>query len=103
MPKDGLLYVSMVETLVNRLKKQEWQEWYKGISLVIPDECHLQDFNKLLMNPLTREKYVLGFSATPKRTGHQRQLSEDYEDMLSKRLSIWAILYQIDTLVFLST
>lgn len=83
VPKDGLLYVSMVETLVNRLKKQEWQEWYKGISLAITDECHLQDFNKLLENPLTREKYVLGFSATPKRTGHQRQLSEDYEELIS--------------------
>lgn len=81
-PSDGLLYVSMVETLINRLKKPEWQEWYRGISLVVADEAHEQLFNKLLSNPLTRNKYVLGFSATPKRTGHQRQLSEDYEEII---------------------
>lgn len=82
VPSGNGLYVSMIETLVNRLKKEEWQEWYKDINLLICDEGHLQDFNKLLENPLTREKYVLGFSATPKRTGHQRQLSEDYEELI---------------------
>jgi len=78
----GNLYVSMVETLINRLKLPEWQEWYKGINLLICDEAHEQLFNKLLSNELTREKYVLGFSATPKRSGHQRQLSEDYEELI---------------------
>ena len=42
VPSGNGLYVSMIETLVNRLKKEEWQEWYKDINLLICDEGHLQ-------------------------------------------------------------
>lgn len=81
-PADGLLFVGMTGTLANRLKKEEWRKWYESIDLVIIDELHEQQFNWIFDNALTKYKFVLGVSATPKRIGNQRQLSDDYDDMV---------------------
>jgi len=81
-PADGLLFVGMTGTLSNRLKKEEWRKWYESIDLVIIDELHEQQFNWIFDNALTKSKFVLGVSATPKRIGNQRQLSDDYDDMV---------------------
>ena len=81
-PPKSNLFVAMTKTLSNRLKKSEWDEWYRKIDLVIIDEMHEQSFNWIFGNQHTRNKFVLGFSATPNRTGNQRQLSLDYEDMV---------------------
>lgn len=51
------VYVAMVDTIYNRLKKQEIQ-----IDLIICDECHRMDFNKVI--DLFNCK-VLGLTATP--------------------------------------
>ena len=63
-------------------KKEEWRKWYESIDLVIIDELHEQQFNWIFDNSLTKSKFVLGVSATPKRIGNQRQLSDDYDDMV---------------------
>ena len=82
-PPKSKLVVGMIETVIRRLRKPEWLDWYKSVDLVINDECHEQLFNRLFTDiPLTKEKFVLGFSATPERSGKQRQLSDDYEDMV---------------------
>ena len=83
MPPTESVCVGMVETVINRLSSVKWREWYESINLVVCDECHMQEFNRLFDDPLTKEKYVLGFSATPRRTGKQRQLSDDYEGMVT--------------------
>ena len=40
-----------------------------NFSLIIIDECHKQDFNYIFEFGLIANKFVLGFTATPKRTG----------------------------------
>lgn len=81
-PPKGKLIVGMVETVIRRLSKPEWLDWYKSIDLLIIDECHEQLFNRNFDNNDTKDKFVLGFTATPERTGKQRQLSTDYEDLI---------------------
>jgi len=81
-PPTGKIHVGMVETVINRLDKPEWIEWFKSIDLIVNDECHMQEFNRLFDFSSTKDKFILGFSATPSRSGKQRQLANDYEDMV---------------------
>ena len=82
VPPTGGLYVAMTKTLGNRLKKDVWKEWYRNIDLLVIDENHMCEFDWIFDVPETKEKYVLGFSATPKRQGKQRQLADMYESMV---------------------
>jgi len=75
--RDATVYVAMVNTLKNRLKHDEWNEWLKTISLVIIDECHRSDF--AWINPTC---YKLGVTATPKRSGKMPQLKDEYDCMI---------------------
>lgn len=75
-------YVAMAQTLSNRIDKKIWRDWLAKIDLVIIDECHKQNFNYLFENGLLEGKKVLGFTATPKRTGKMRQLALDYEKII---------------------
>jgi len=81
-PPKGNLVVGMVETVIRRLNKPEWIEWYKSITILINDEAHEQLFNRIFDIPITKDKFVLGFTATPERKGKQRQLNQDYEDIV---------------------
>jgi len=77
------VYVAMAQTLRNRIKKPMWSKWIlKDIDVVIIDEAHKQDFNYLFESGLLDNKFVLGFTATPKRTGKMRQLALDYEEII---------------------
>ena len=76
------LSVAMTNTLHNRLRDKEWLEWYKGINMIIIDEVHEQSMNWIFDNPLTKDKFIIGLTATPNRKGKQRQLSLDYQDMI---------------------
>lgn len=77
------VFVAMCNTLRNRLKQQMWINWIKKkIDLIIIDECHLQDFNFIFESGLLANKFVLGFTATPKRSGKMRQLALDYEEII---------------------
>ena len=48
----------------------------------ISGNCHQQDFNWIFGLPETKQKYVIGVTATPNRTGNQRELANDYDDMV---------------------
>lgn len=80
---DQSVYVAMCQTLRNRIKKPMWANWIlRNIDLIIIDEAHKQDFNYLLESELVKNKFVIGFTATPKRTGKMRQLGLDYEKII---------------------
>lgn len=78
------LTVAMAQTLKKRTDKREWQQFFKYFDIIIIDECHKQEFNKFFELELFKGKYVLGFSATPQRSGNQRQLAEDYSILIQK-------------------
>lgn len=77
------VFVAMCQTLRNRIKKPMWTNWIRrNIDLVIIDECHKQDFSFLFESGLIDDKFVLGFTATPRRSGKMRQLALDYEEII---------------------
>jgi len=80
---DNSVYVAMCETFRNRLKLDNWVKWLsEDIDLVIIDEAHRQNFNYLFETGLLENKPVLGFTATPRRGGTQRQLALDYDEII---------------------
>lgn len=80
---ESQVFVAMCQTLRNRLKQPMWINWLKNdIDLIIIDEMHNQVFNHLFESGLLKNKMVLGFTATPKRTGKARQLAIDYEEII---------------------
>lgn len=80
---DSMVFVAMCQTLRNRMKKSMWRNWLKKeIDLIIIDECHKQDFNYIFESGLVDNKFVLGFTATPRRSGKMRQLALDYEKII---------------------
>jgi len=74
--------VATAQTLQRRFDLPEYQELFKSIDLWIFDEAHLQDFNFLLESGLLDKKWLLGVTATPKRSGKMRQMGLDYEVMV---------------------
>jgi len=81
--RDVEVYVGMTQTLNNRFKTPAWLKWVKdNIDLVIIDEAHIQISNYLFERGILQGKYVLGFTATPRRSGKMRQLGLDYEDIV---------------------
>jgi superfamily II DNA or RNA helicase len=72
-------YIAMSQTFRNRIKLEYWQKFLESINLIIIDECHKQEFNYLFESGLIDKKHVIGFTATPLRTGKMRQLGLDYE------------------------
>lgn len=83
LKKDNSVFVAMCETLRNRLKIQGWANWIRDeIDLVIIDEAHRQNFNYIFETGLLNNKHVLGFTATPRRGGSQRQLAIDYDEII---------------------
>ena len=77
------VFIAMSQTLRNRIDKPEWIEWLTNyIDLVIIDEAHIQEFNYIFESGLLENKIVLGFTATPSRSGKMRQLGLDYERMV---------------------
>lgn len=81
--KSKKVFVAMCETFRNRLKLDEWCKWLiEEIDLVIIDEAHRQNFNYIFETGLIDKKPVLGFTATPRRGGSQRQLALDYDEII---------------------
>lgn len=76
------VYIGMSQTLRNRYKQPYWITFFKSIDLFIIDECHEQQFNWIFESGLLDKKHVIGFTATPKRTGKMRQLALDYETII---------------------
>ena len=76
------IYVAMVLSLKNRLAKEAWQEVFKTITMIIIDEAHFSTFDYIFDNPLSKDKYIFGFTATPLRTSNQRSLDTMYESIV---------------------
>ena len=77
------VFIAMAQTLRNRVKLREWIDFIQNeIDLVIIDEAHIQEFNYLFEQKLLEDKIVLGFTATPYRSGKMRQLGLDYEQII---------------------
>lgn len=70
--------VATSQTLLRRYLKPEYQEYLKSVDLLIIDEAHGQDFNFILECDVFRNKWVTGVTATPFRSGKQRQFGLDY-------------------------
>ena len=76
-------FIAMSQTLRKRIDKPDWQKWILDeIDIVIIDEAHIQEFNYIFESGLLDNKMVLGFTATPSRSGKMRQLGLDYERMV---------------------
>lgn len=77
------VFIAMSQTLRNRTKEKEWIDFLQNdIDLFIVDEAHIQEFNHLFETGLLKGKKLLGFTATPRRTGKMRQLGMDYEKLI---------------------
>lgn len=67
----------MAQTAQQRVKKEEWAEWFKTFKMVILDECHRAECN-FAFDAINERAFVIGLSASPARYGNQRQLGMDY-------------------------
>lgn len=76
------LYIAMTVSFKNRVKKEKWETVWNNITMVIIDEAHLSNFDYIFDLPGIENKYVLSFTATPKRTGNQRSLDTMYTDIV---------------------
>lgn len=68
----------MAQTLRQRLKKEDWVNWFDSFKLIILDECHRAEFDFVFDQPAVAETFVVGLSASPARYGQMRQLGMDY-------------------------
>ncbi len=75
-------YIAMSQTFRRRIIDNYWIDFLKTINLIIIDEAHKQEFNYLFETGLLHNKFVIGFTATPRRSGKMRQLGLDYEKII---------------------
>ena len=81
------IYISTVQTVYSRLKHEYFGQFLSTVDLVIIDEAHTQHGNFLFEKSWLDDKYVVGFTGSPKRLGGQRQLGLDY-DVIVDSLSV---------------
>jgi len=74
--------VAMAQTLQRRYKQKKWDALLRTFDILIIDECHIQFATYIFESGIFDKKHVLGFSATSKRTGNQRQLGVDYDEIV---------------------
>lgn len=75
---DVPVYVAMVETASNRIRKN--QNYFKNIGLVIVDECHIGNFKKLYEH--FNSSWIIGFTATPISGSKKDPLKNHFEDIV---------------------
>lgn len=68
----------MVQTLRQRLKKDDWRRWFGEFKFLILDECHRSEFD-FIFEYVYPKVFICGLSASPARYGQMRQLGLDYE------------------------
>lgn len=73
-----LVYVAMVETAYNRLKKNP--SYFGEIGLVIVDECHIGNFKKLYEH--FHSSLIIGFTATPISSSKKDPLKNHFQDIV---------------------
>ena len=90
--KTKSVYIAMAQTLRNRIKVKMWRDFLiNEIDLFIIDEAHIQEFNFLFDSGLLDNKFTIGFTATPKRTGKMTQLGVQYETIVCGPPIKWLI------------
>ena len=90
--KTKQVYIGMSQTLRNRLKTKVWKDFIlKDIDLIIIDEAHKQEFNHFFTNDFLKNKFVLGFTATPVRGGKMVQLGLQYDSIVIGKSIKWLI------------
>ncbi|WP_430900527.1 MULTISPECIES: DEAD/DEAH box helicase [unclassified Paraflavitalea] len=72
------VYVAMVETAHNRLKKN--RNYFGNVGLVIVDECHIGNFKKLY--DYFPESIIIGFTATPLASSAKDPLKNYFDDIV---------------------
>ena len=72
------VYVAMVETANNRLKKNP--NCFGNVGLVIVDECHIGNFKKLY--EYFPNSLIIGFTATPISSSKKDPLKNHFEDIV---------------------
>lgn len=72
------VYVSMVETLNNKLKKDS--AFFNDVGLLIFDEAHIANHLKIL--DYFPESIIIGFTATPISASKRRPLNAFFEDIV---------------------
>lgn len=72
------VYVGMIETCNNRLKKNE--NYFRNVGLVIIDECHLGSFSKI--HKFFDDKVILGVTATPISASKKKPLNGIYNTIV---------------------
>lgn len=72
------IYVSMVETANNRLKKTP--KWFGDVGMLIVDECHIGSFNKVLQ--YFPNAFIVGLTATPLTASRKRPLKSMYQEIV---------------------
>lgn len=72
----------MAQTLRQRLKKNEWAEWFNSFNFIILDECHRSDHDFVFDQPGADSTFIVGLSATPARYGRMKQLALMYGAMV---------------------
>lgn len=72
------VYVAMVETLNNKLKKQS--DFFSDVGLLIADEVHIGNFHKIY--DYFPSASILGFTATPISASKKRPLNGYFEDIV---------------------
>lgn len=78
---NGILYVGMAQTIVRRLSKQAYVDFFNSLDLIIIDEAHKQSFNSI-MPYIPDSTIVIGATATPHRDGNQQSMDEFYSDIV---------------------
>lgn len=74
------VYVAMSQTLKRRINDPRYLRWIQThFGMVMIDECHKEEFNVFFEKDAFMSAKVVGFTATPKRTGNSRQLAADYQ------------------------
>ena len=77
----GNLYSGMAQTLSRRIKKEEYQDLFKEMNVIIFDEAHKQSFNSL-MPCIAENTIVIGATATPHRESNQKSLDDFYQKIV---------------------
>lgn len=73
------VWVAMVETANNRLKKNP--NFFPNVGLVVIDEAHIGNFLKIL--PYYPEQLTIGFTATPISASKKAPLKNYFEDIVT--------------------
>ena len=90
--KTKIVYIGMSQTLRNRLQVPVWRNFIKNeIDLIIIDEAHKQEFNHFFEDDFLKDKFVIGFTATPTRAGKMTQLGLQYDTIISGKPIKWLI------------